>query len=243
VTLRGRRILLATLAIGLAGGVFGEQALAVELPPPLPAPEPAPISVPTVVAADAPAVPSPASVAEAPAPQEAVAVAERAAQDVVEAAAAAPLPSVEPVETVPALAEQAAPAPPAGRETVESSAAARRPEPSTRRKPRPARPARQTAAGGDASRTVSRSMRAVERTKSLLPREAGAAASRLPQPVPSGATGTALLQGASGGGPGLLSAAALAMPFGVPPDLGTRLIPVSTLVRRTLVTSRLERPG
>lgn len=224
--LRGRRILLATVAIGLAGSAFGEQALAVELPPP-PALEPAPSLVPTVDAVEVPVLPPPVSV-------------ERTVPDVAEAATAAPLPSVDPASTVSALAEPAA-----GKETVESGAAVRRAKPPARRDPRPARAARETAARGDANRTVSPSTSAAERTEiaSLLPREAGAATSWPPQPAPSGAAGATLLQAASGGGPGLLSAAALSTPFGVPPDAGAQLIPVSTLVRQTLVTSRLERPG
>lgn len=219
--LRGRRILLATVAIGLAGSAFGEQALAVELPPP-PALEPAPSLVPTVDAVEVPVLPPPVSV-------------ERTVPDVAEAATAAPLPSVDPASTVSALAEPA----------VESGAAVRRAKPPARRDPRPARAARETAARGDANRTVSPSTSAAERTEiaSLLPREAGAATSWPPQPAPSGGAGATLLQAASGGGPGLLSAAALSTPFGVPPDAGAQLIPVSTLVRQTLVTSRLERPG
>jgi hypothetical protein len=248
--LRGRRILLATVAIGLAGGFFGEQALAVELPSP-PVLEPAPSPVPTVDALEAPAVPPPASVA---APQEAVAGVEQVAQDVAEAAPAPPLPSVDAPATVSALAdkaasavvaapERAASAPAAGRKTVESRPAVRRPKPSASREPRPARATGKTTARGDATRAVLASTRGVEPTKSLLPREVGAAASRPPHSFPGGAAGSALLPGASGGAPGLPSAAAVSTPAGVPPDAGTRLVPVSTLLRRTLVTFVLERPG
>lgn len=237
MTLRGRRILLATVA-ALAGSAFGEQALAVELPPPPTASEPLPSSVPTVDAAAAPALPSPVSLVKPP--QVAVASVERAAQDVVVVATGAPLPSVANAVTPPAPAEKAADV-----QTVESGAAVSRAEPPASRDPSPAGAAKENPAGGDASRAVSPSGSAAERTEasSFLPERAGVAASRPPQPLPGGAAGTALLQRASGGGPGPLSTAALSTPFGVPPDAGTRLIPVSMLLRRTLVTSLLEHPG
>jgi hypothetical protein len=234
--LRGSRILVATVAIGLAGSAFGEQALAVELPPPPPAPETA---VPTVDAAEVPALPPAESVVEPPLPQVAVADVEQAAQKVVAAAPAAPqLPSVGR-----APAEKAASAPPAGGKTVESGTTVRRTKSPARPKPRPASAPRETAAGKDTNRTVSASTSAAERrveVSSLLPREAGAVPQRPPHSLPGGA-GTALLQGASGGGP--LPAAALSAPFDVSPDAGTRVVPVSTLLRRTLVKSFLERPG
>jgi hypothetical protein len=234
VTLRGRRILLATVAIWLAGSTFGEQALAVELPPLPSASEPVPSVVPTIDAVAAPALPEPAGLVT-----DAVASVEPTAQDLAATATEVALPSVDVAVTAPAVVEQAVDV-----QTVESGAAVRRTEPAASRDPSPTRAARKTAEGGKA-RAVSPSGSAAERTEapSFVPGEAEDTSLQPSQPAPSGAAGTALLQGASTGGTGLLFAAALSIAFGVQPRAGGRRIPASTLLRRTLVTSILEDPG
>ena len=240
------RVLLATAAIGLAGGVFGEQALAVELPTPPAAPElPAVEAVETVETVEAaesvetvetveaievpavPAVPAP-TVPELPPVQEAVTEVERTVRETAqpqeaESAVAAPAPVQQPSAQVAVAPRVAAPA---------------------RRDPRPTRAAQRAVPKKVVARTDSPSTRTPERIEgSFLPEAAGAAEVARPSRIdPPAGAGETLLQDAAVGGQGTLSVAFSMLP-GIAPDAALRLVPASILLRETLATSFLERPG